>query len=132
MALIGVAFAGNKHDKDKDHDKDKEGLGDTSKDEKLEDYSFLIFTGSDPQYKVLMHKGGTETKLVDWTPSSIIRKGTSPNQLEVRIKGSQMSFYINGQYVTSVSDTANYKRGRAGFYTSDEHEVAFDDLEITR
>ena len=106
--------------------------GERSKDEKLEDYSFLIFSGPDPQYKVLMHKAGMETKLTDWTSSSVIRKGTSPNQLEVRIKGTQMSFYINGQYVTSVTDTANYKRGRAGLYTSDEHEVAFDDLEITR
>jgi|SRR6185312_1198112 len=106
--------------------------GEKSKDEKLEDYAFLIFTGSNPQYKVLMHKGGTETKLVDWTPSNIIRKGTATNELEVRIKGTQLAFVINGQLVTAVTDTANFKRGRAGLYTSDAHEVAFDDLEITR
>jgi hypothetical protein len=103
-----------------------------SKDEKLEDYSFLIFTGPEPKYKVLMHKAGTETPLVPWTASNTIRKGTGTNQLEVRIKGGQLGFYINGQYITSVTDTANYKRGRAGLYTSDDHEIAFDDLEITR
>jgi hypothetical protein len=106
--------------------------GEKSKEDKLEDYAFLIFSGPEPKYKVLLHKGGTETPLVPWTPSSAIRKGTATNQLEVRIKGTQLSFYINGQFLTSLTDTANYKRGRAGLYTSDAHEVAFDDLEITR
>ncbi|MCU1267875.1 MAG: hypothetical protein JWM21_4193 [Acidobacteria bacterium] len=106
--------------------------GEKSKDDKLEDYTFLIFTGPEPKYKVLLHKGGTETSLVPWTPSTVIRKGTATNQLEVRIKGPQLSFYINDQFITDVTDTANYKRGRAGLYTSDVHEVAFDDMEITR
>jgi type II secretory pathway pseudopilin PulG len=106
--------------------------GEKSKDENLEDYAFIIFTGPNPQYKVLMHKGGVETKMVDWTPSSTIRKGTSTNQLEVKISGTQLAFLINGQLVTTISDTANFKRGRAGLYTSDAHEVAFDDLEISR
>ena len=106
--------------------------GEKSKDEKLEDYTFLIFSGDVPKYRVLLHKGGTETPLVPWTPTSVIRKGTSTNQLEVRIRGTLLSFYINGQFMTSVTDTANYKRGRVGLYTSDAHEVAFDDLEITR
>lgn len=102
------------------------------KDEKLEDYAFLIRSTKSPQYQVALHKAGAQTQLVPWTASSLIRSGTSTNQIEVRIKGSQLSFYINGQYATSITDTANYKRGRAGFYTSDAHEVAFDDLEINR
>jgi hypothetical protein len=106
--------------------------GERAKDENLEDYAFLIFSGPNPQYKVLMHKGGKEEKMVDWTPSTVIRKGTATNELEVRIKASTLSFVINGQPVTSISDTANFKRGRAGFYTSDTHEVSFDDLVITR
>jgi hypothetical protein len=106
--------------------------GERSKEDNLEDYAFLIFSGDNPQYKVLMHKGGKEEKMVEWTPSTVIRKGTATNALEVRIKGSVLSFVINGQPVTSISDTANFKRGRAGFYTSDTHEVSFDDLEITR
>jgi len=106
--------------------------GERAKDDQLEDYAFLIYSGDSPQYKVVLHKGGTETALVPWTPATIIRKGTSPNQLEVRIKGTLLSFYINGQYAKSITDTANFKRGRAGLYTSDVHEVAFDDLTITR
>lgn len=106
--------------------------GERSKDDQLEDYTFLIYSGQNPQFKVVQHKGGEETALVPWAASSTIRTGTSPNQLEVRIKGALLSFYINGQYVKSLTDTANFKRGRAGLYTSDAHEVAFDDLAITR
>jgi hypothetical protein len=98
----------------------------------LEDYGFLISNGDNPKYKIVLHKGGSESKVVDWTPSSTIRTGTSPNQLEVRIRDTKMDFYINGQFVTSVIDEANYKRGRVGFYTSDVGEVAFDDLEISK
>lgn len=98
----------------------------------LEDYGFLIYNGDNPKYKIVLHKGGSESKIVDWTPSSTIRTGTSPNQLEVRIRDTKMDFYINGQFVTSIVDEANYKRGRVGFYSSDVGEVAFDDLEISK
>jgi hypothetical protein len=107
-------------------------LGEMSKKNELEDYSFLIFTGGEPQYKVVLHQGGKETPIVKWTKTASIRTGSSPNQLEVRIKGDQLSFYINGQYATSIKDTADFGHGAAGFYTSDTHEVAFDDLEISR
>jgi hypothetical protein len=101
-------------------------------DEKFEYYSFLIYSGDKPQYKVAINKGGTETALVSWTPSNAIRSGTNTNQLEVRIKGDRLAFYINSQYLTSITDTGNFRRGVAGFYASGAHEVAFDDLEITR
>jgi len=102
------------------------------KDGKLEDYGFLIYNGPEPKYEVILHKAGVETKMVEWTPSSVIRTGTTPNQLEVRIRDLRLDFYINGQFITSITDTANYRRGRVGFYTSDTGEVAFDDLEISR
>lgn len=98
----------------------------------LEDYAFLIYNGDNPKYKIVQHKGGTETTLVNWTRSSAIRSGTSPNQLEVRVKDRTMEFYINGQYLTSINDVASFLRGRVGFYSSDTGEVAFDDLEIIR
>ena len=102
------------------------------KNENLEDYGFLIYNGSNPKYKIVLHRAGNETKVVDWTSSSTIRTGTMPNQLEVRIRDTKMDLYINGQFVTSVIDEAGYKRGRVGFYTSDKGEVAFDDLEINK
>ncbi len=98
----------------------------------LEDYGFLIYNGSEPNYKIVLHQAGKETNIVSWTPSSAIRTGTSPNQIEVRIRDLKLDLYINGQFVTSITDSANYKDGLVGFYTSDIGEVAFDDLEINR
>jgi hypothetical protein len=102
------------------------------KDGKLEDYGFLIYNGDAPKYKIVLHKAGAESKVVDWTPSSTIRAGALPNEIEVRMRGLKMDFYINGQFVTSITDEANYKAGRVGLYTSDVGEVAFDDLEINK
>ncbi|HVG34336.1 MAG TPA: hypothetical protein VM911_14800 [Pyrinomonadaceae bacterium] len=93
-------------------------------------YGFLIYTGNDPSYAVFNLTGDQNKALVKWTRSSIIRTGTNTNQLEVRVKGDQLSFYVNGQYVTSITDSAGYGDGRVGFFTSNENPVAFDDLEI--
>jgi hypothetical protein len=102
------------------------------KTDNLEDYGFLIYNGPNPKYAIVLHRAGKETKMVDWTASSTIRTGTTPNQIEVRIRETKMDFYINGNFVTSVIDEAGYKRGRVGFYTSDKGEVAFDDLEVNK
>ncbi len=102
------------------------------KESKLEDYGFLIYNGPGPKYKIILHKAGVETNIVSWTSSNVIRTGTSPNQIEVRISGLTLDLYINGQFITSITDSAGYKTGRVGFYTSDAGEVAFDDLEIIR
>lgn len=102
------------------------------KNDQLEDYAFIIYNGDDGKYKIIDQKGGKDTTLVDWTSFSAIRSGTQANQLEVRIRDRKLDFYINGQFVTSVVDVENYQTGRVGLYTSDEHEVAFDDLEISR
>jgi hypothetical protein len=106
--------------------------GEKSKTGALEDYALLIYTGSVPQYEIIKHKEGTQSTVVAWTKSSVIRGGTNSNQLEVRSKGDELTFYINGQYVDRITDSENFRRGVAGLYTSDTAEVAFDDLEIER
>ncbi|MFN2512193.1 MAG: hypothetical protein ABR568_12220 [Pyrinomonadaceae bacterium] len=106
--------------------------GQKSPSNELEDYALLIFTGDEPRYQVVMHKGGNQKALVPWTKSALILSGTSPNQLEIRTKGDQLRFYINGRYLTRITDNENPKRGVAGLYTSETSEVVFDDLEITR
>ena len=98
----------------------------------LNDYGFLIYNGTTPKYKIVQHVTGTENKLVDWTNASAIRTGTTPNQLEVRIRDRKLDFYVNGQFVTSITDSDALLRGRVGFYSSDTSEVAFDDLEISK
>ena len=106
--------------------------GQKSKAGALEDYALLIYTGAGPQYEIIKHKEGKQSTVVTWTKSKVIRGGTNPNQLEVRTKGTELTFYINGQYVDRLTDTENFKHGLAGLYTSDTAEVAFDDLEIER
>ena len=103
-----------------------------TKAKQLEDYALLIYPGDTPQYEVIMHKDGNQSSLVSKTNSSAIRSGSNPNQLEIRIKGTELAFYVNGQYLTRITDTANYRRGRVGLYTSDINDIAFDDLEIQR
>ncbi|HYX28689.1 MAG TPA: hypothetical protein VE863_08985, partial [Pyrinomonadaceae bacterium] len=66
------------------------------KNDNLEDYGFLIYNGTNPKYKVVLHRGGKETPMVEWTSSSTIRTGTLPNQMEVRIRDTKMDLYING------------------------------------
>ena len=101
-----------------------------TKAKKLEDYALLIYPGDEPAYEVIMHKDGEQSSLVQKTKSDAIRSGSAPNQLEIRIRGAELSFYANGQFLTRITDTANFRRGRAGLYTSDAYEVAFDDLTI--
>lgn len=97
----------------------------------LEDYALLIYSGAQPKYEIVKHTAGVQTTVVPWTASSAILTGTSANQLEIRARGGELSFYINGQYVNRITDN-EMKKGVAGFYTSGTSEVAFDDLEIRR
>jgi hypothetical protein len=98
----------------------------------LEGYGFLIYTGSTPKYEIVHFVDGQPTNVVNWTTSTLIRTGTNSNQIEVRTKGSQLSMYVNGQFLKSITDTSNYTDGYVGLYTSETNEVAFDDLEIDR
>jgi len=97
----------------------------------LEGYGFLIYTGSTPKYEIVRFIDGAPTNIVNWTESALIRSGTNSNQIEVRSQGSQLSMYVNGQFLKSITDTANAE-GYVGLYTSETNEVAFDDMEIDR
>lgn len=99
---------------------------------KPQDYALVIYTGDETRYEIIKHKAGVQTEVVPWVTSNVIRTGSQPNQLEVRAKGSELSFYINGQFVNRITDKENFKGGLAGLYTSDTAEIAFDDLEIKR
>lgn len=102
-----------------------------TKARKLEDYALLIYPEDDePAYEIIMHKDGNQSSVVQRTKSDAIRSGSAPNQLEIRIRGAELSFYANGEFLTRINDSANFRRGRAGLYTSDAYEVAFDNLTI--
>jgi hypothetical protein len=103
-----------------------------SKAKQLEDYALLIYPSDEPQYEIVKHKDGNQSAVVTKTKSNAIHPGSAPNVLEVKIRGNDLAFYVNGVLLTRITDTENYRRGRAGLYTSDIHEVAFDDLSIDR
>jgi hypothetical protein len=105
-------------------------FGEMNKKKELEDYCLLVRTTGTPAYKIVMHRGGNEKVLVEWTDASQLRTGTSPNQLEARASSTQIAFYINGQFVQTIDADSGYAVGLAGFYTSGTEEVAFDDLQI--
>jgi hypothetical protein len=106
--------------------------GRISKSNKLEGYGFLLYTGTPAKYEIVRFTDGDPKAEVSWTPSSAIRSGTSPNQIEVRTSGPQLSLYVNGQFVRSITDTVGFTEGFVGLYTSETNEVAFDDMEIER
>ena len=106
--------------------------GKVTQTRQLEGYGFLIYTGAEPKYKIARFAAGESKPIVEWKASSAIRRGTSPNQIEVRTSGSGLSLYINGQSVDSITDTAGVTSGYVGLYTSETNEVAFDDMEIDR
>ncbi|HEX8847218.1 MAG TPA: hypothetical protein VF791_21420 [Pyrinomonadaceae bacterium] len=96
----------------------------------LEGYGFLIYTGTPSKFGIVRFVEGMPRDEVEWTQSSVIRGGTNPNQIQVLTLGPQLSFYINGQFVKSITDTAGYTEGFVGLYSTEANEVAFDDLEI--
>ncbi|HYJ46500.1 MAG TPA: hypothetical protein VEV81_07785 [Pyrinomonadaceae bacterium] len=106
--------------------------GKTNSNSKLVGYGFLVYTGTGPKYEIVKFEDGNPSTLVKWESAAMLRTGTTPNQLEVRAQGSQLSFYINGQFVKSITDTSNITDGSVGLYTSETNEVAFDDMEISR
>ncbi|HEX8399218.1 MAG TPA: hypothetical protein VF644_17400 [Pyrinomonadaceae bacterium] len=93
------------------------------------DYAFVIRTDKDPAYRIAKHDNRTETDIVKWTSAPQIRTGTQPNELEVRSNGKTLEFYINGQFVTSITDNIT-NLGIVGLYTSGTPVVAFSDLKI--
>jgi hypothetical protein len=96
------------------------------------DYAFLIITGDDPQFTIVLHDNGQTTTVQPWTKSSLIRTGTTPNELSVKLAAGEMTFSINGQLATSVKNSAGLSGGRIGLCLHDSYPVAFDDLEIYR
>lgn len=95
-------------------------------------YAFLIRNETAADFQVVRYRGATKYVVKDWTRSPYIRTGTNTNQLQVVARNRLLTFYVNGQMMTSVIAMPNLVRGVVGFYTSDAHEVAFDNLEIVR
>ena len=94
-----------------------------------QDYAFLI-NSANKKYRVVRHSPGAEKDVVNWTTSTAIKDGTQENVLEIRDQNKKMGFYINGQLVTTVSNTDGYEGGVPGLYSGDAVSIAFTNFEV--
>lgn len=94
-------------------------------------YAYLIDT-SKQMYRIVLHTNNKENTVVNWTKSAAIKMGTEANELKVADKDGTMTFYINGQQITTVKDSTGLKNGVAGIYASGAVPIAFSKLQITK
>ncbi len=96
----------------------------------VRDYAFLI-DSEKQRYRIVSHSPGKEENIVKWKNSSVIKSGSQKNVLEVRDNDGKMSFYINGQFVTSEKNEEGSKEGIPGLYSGDALPIAFSDFSVT-
>jgi hypothetical protein len=89
--------------------------------------------GGDGYFAVYKLERGEWSSLVDWQASVHVRPQGEINYIEVVCQGPVMTFYVNGQELTSVEDSS-FERGDVGLFastfTGPNVEVEFDNLEI--
>jgi hypothetical protein len=96
---------------------------------------YLFRVGQDGSYDLFLYvdTNGSNAKSLAQGYSSTIHKGLNvPNNIAVVARGSNLSFYVNQQYVTSVNDTT-YNSGAIGVFADDQlnpTEVAFNHAEV--
>ena len=83
-------------------------------------YRFELYgDGSFAVFKGMTDANGTITasRLVDYTNSSLIQKQGILNHVMINAKGSRLQFIVNGQTVSTVSDTT-YMNGSVALFVS--------------
>ncbi len=93
------------------------------------DYAFLV-DSTKQSYRIAQHQTNKETNLINWTKFPALRSGTQTNELQVKDENGKMTFFINGQFATSVNDSHNFKDGVTGIYVSDAVPIAFSNLQL--
>ncbi len=97
---------------------------------------YLFEVSSTGMYKISRSSDFTFhiTTLQDWTASSAIKQGNSAtNRLQVIAKGNSLSFYINGVYLVTLTDSTYSPAGLVAFLASGagtSTEVVYSNLKI--
>lgn len=82
-------------------------------------------------YKVV---NGVQTQLVAPTESSAILTGTATNRLRVVAQGSALRLYVNGQFLTEVTDSSlsngNFLLGAWNFFDAAGTPIHWDDFVV--
>ena len=88
--------------------------------------NFYAFTvSSTGMYRIVKVVDGEWTNLVDWLSSPEVNQGTETNHLRVACRGSRLSFYANGAYLTDIEDTT-FARGDIALWAQ-----SYDDVPVT-
>ena len=92
--------------------------------------AYLFQVSGTQDYSLNKLQGGQWQVLVPWTRSSAINAGQVTNRLRVVRNGPQISLYVNGQFLTTVSDssfTGNLRVGlAASAYDQGNVDARFD------
>lgn len=98
-----------------------------------DDTHFYAFSISGDGYaRVAHYAAGVWTVLgSDWTPQAAVHQGAATNVLEVEARGTQFTFWVNGEQVAQITDET-LPDGDVGLYAGafDEAgvQIAFDNL----
>ena len=95
---------------------------------------YLFEIDSQGHYKISTINNGTVAPLQDWAFSSTIKQGYDvTNTLQVIMQNSQYLFYVNGVYLTSLSDSTYTSAGDIGFVATTNGtnaDILYTDLSV--
>lgn len=94
---------------------------------------YYVFTvTNDGRYNVAYYKDQGYTDLIPYTGSDVVKNADGFNIFKVVMRGDQFDFYLNDQYLNSVTDST-IPSGVVGlfFYNAEpDTEVGFDELTV--
>lgn len=98
---------------------------------------FYVFAISGDGYYVVALDGPDRAEpemLVDWSTSDAINLGNATNRIRVEAVGSQISYYVNDQFLGEIQDNS-LSKGVIGFFVGSIDEgnvqIGFDNIKIT-
>ncbi len=86
------------------------------------------------EYGAYLYSNQGWIDLVSPTASSAVETGTAKNRLKLIAQGNQIAFYVNDQFLNTVTDST-LSEGFGGFYLSVRNpnvKVAFSDLHVSK
>lgn len=96
--------------------------------------AYYVFTvTNDGKYNVSLYKDEKFTDLIPYTSSPLVNTGSGANAFKVVSRGSMFDFYLNGEFLDTVTDDS-LASGVAGLFFSNDTpdtEVGFDQFTIS-
>jgi hypothetical protein len=93
---------------------------------------FLFMANGQQQYSLFRISAGQWEALVDWTTTSVLKEGQSPNRLQIVHLSSSIALYANAQHLATLSLPAFEGSIRAGLtataYGETDVDARFDNF----